>query len=179
MCSSDLSGAAAAYAVPVSDGAGNVSYQQLIPPGVIMPYGGTAAPIGYLLCDGTSYLRATYANLFSAIGTAFGAADGTHFNVPDMRGQFLRGVTGSSTKDPDASSRTAMNTGGNTGNNVGSVQSDQFKSHTHSVIVDPTASSPGSYPAAVNAALGLNTTGSNGGNETRPTNAYVNYIIKI
>ncbi len=53
-----------------------------IPPGVILPYGGSSAPTGYLLCDGTSYLRATYAALFAVIGTAYGSADGTHFNVP-------------------------------------------------------------------------------------------------
>jgi microcystin-dependent protein len=53
-------------------------------------------PIGFLLCDGASLLRAgTYAGLFSVIGTTFGAVDGTHFNVPDYRGRFLLGVDGS------------------------------------------------------------------------------------
>jgi|CXWL01.1.fsa_nt_gi hypothetical protein len=39
---------------------------------------------GWLACDGASYLRASYPNLFAAIGTTFGAADGTHFNVPTI-----------------------------------------------------------------------------------------------
>lgn len=41
-------------------------------------------PSGWLKCDGTSYLRASYPNLFAAIGTTFGAADGSHFNVPTI-----------------------------------------------------------------------------------------------
>jgi microcystin-dependent protein len=60
----------------------------VVPAGVIQMYGGAAAPAGYLLCDGTSYLRADYAALFTSIDTAYGSADGTHFNVPDMRGRF-------------------------------------------------------------------------------------------
>jgi len=63
----------------------------LLPVGVIFPYGGTAAPTGYLLCFGQSLLRASYADLFTAIGTTYGAADGTHFNLPDMRGRVTAG----------------------------------------------------------------------------------------
>ena len=56
--------------------------------GMIKPHSGAASPsAGWLLCDGTSYLRATYPNLFALIGTAFGSVDGTHFSVPDMRGR--------------------------------------------------------------------------------------------
>lgn len=102
-----------------------------IPPGVQLPYGGTSAPSGYLLCDGSSLLRASYPALFAVIGTAFGAVDGTHFNIPDWRGRFMRGTDGGTGRDPDSASRTAMNVGGNTGNNVGSIQSGQLSSHTH------------------------------------------------
>lgn len=48
-------------------------------------------PTGFLECNGSSLLRASYPALFSAIGTAYGSADGTHFTIPDLRGQFLRG----------------------------------------------------------------------------------------
>lgn len=51
----------------------------------------SATPAGFLLCDGTSYLRATYPDLFASIGTTWGAADGTHFNVPDLRDRFMMG----------------------------------------------------------------------------------------
>ena len=58
----------------------------LIPAGVMMAYGGATAPTGYLLCYGQAVSRATYSDLFAAIGTAWGAGDGsTTFNVPDMR----------------------------------------------------------------------------------------------
>jgi len=58
-----------------------------MPAGTIVPYGGAAAPIGWLLCDGSAVLR-TYTELFDAIGVAFGAGDGsTTFNLPDLRGR--------------------------------------------------------------------------------------------
>lgn len=151
----------------------------LVPAGAILPYGGTAAPTGWLMCDGTSYLQSSYPSLYTAIGNAYGAADGAHFNVPDLRGRFLRGVDGGAGRDPDTSSRTAMATGGNTGDNVGSVQSDAFKSHTHNYTYPNTA---GANISSTSPSLQGNSNGSTttaaGGNETRPVNAYVNYIIK-
>jgi microcystin-dependent protein len=59
----------------------------LLPVGIIMPYAGTTAPSGYLFCFGQSVLRASYADLFTAIGTTYGSADGTHFTLPDLRGR--------------------------------------------------------------------------------------------
>ncbi len=57
-----------------------------IPSGIVQMFAGTSPPTGYLLCDGTAYSRTTYLNLFSIIGTTFGAGDGsTTFNVPDLR----------------------------------------------------------------------------------------------
>lgn len=66
---------------------------QWCPPGAVCPYAGTVAsvPAGWLLCDGASYLRSDYPDLFAAIGTTYGAADGTHFNVPDLRGRAIAG----------------------------------------------------------------------------------------
>lgn len=67
----------------------------LAPPGVIAPYAAPSAPTGWLACDGAAVSRATYAALFAAIGTVWGAGDGaTTFNLPDFRGQFLRGYDG-------------------------------------------------------------------------------------
>ncbi len=62
------------------------------PAGVVLPFAGSAAPTGFLLCDGSSKLRTDYADLFTAIGTAFGSVDGTHFTLPDMRGRTSVGV---------------------------------------------------------------------------------------
>ncbi len=62
-----------------------------VPTGSVLPYAGSSAPSGWLLCDGTSYLVATYPNLASALNDAFGGDGGTNFNVPDMRGVFAFG----------------------------------------------------------------------------------------
>jgi microcystin-dependent protein len=56
--------------------------------GEMKMYGGSTAPAGWLLCDGSAVSRTTYANLFAVIGTTFGAGDGsTTFNLPDLRGR--------------------------------------------------------------------------------------------
>lgn len=57
------------------------------PTGVISPFAGSTAPSNWLLCDGASLLRTDYPRLFAVISTTYGAADGTHFNVPDLRGR--------------------------------------------------------------------------------------------
>jgi microcystin-dependent protein len=64
--------------------------RDIVPPGVIWSYGGTTAPPGFLLCDGSAVSRTTYAALFAVIGTTFGAGDGsTTFNLPDLRGRAI------------------------------------------------------------------------------------------
>lgn len=63
-----------------------------VPSGSLVGYGGSSAPAGWLLCDGSAVSRTTYASLFTAIGTTFGVGDGsTTFNLPDARGRVLAG----------------------------------------------------------------------------------------
>lgn len=63
------------------------------PPGAVTAFARSSAPTGWLKCNGAAVSRTTYAALFAAIGTAFGAGDGTTtFNLPDLRGEFLRGL---------------------------------------------------------------------------------------
>lgn len=62
-----------------------------LPIGTVVAYTGTSAPSGWLICNGASLERASYADLFSAIGTAFGSVDGDHFNIPDTRGKIIAG----------------------------------------------------------------------------------------
>lgn len=67
----------------------------LVPAGSLLATGAAAAPTGYLLCDGSAVSRSTYADLFTAIGTTYGAGNGsTTFNVPDLRGRVPVGVDG-------------------------------------------------------------------------------------
>jgi len=65
----------------------------LIPAGMIMPTALASAPPGWLLCDGSAVSRTTYADLFAAIGTTFGAGNGsTTFNVPNLKGRMPVGI---------------------------------------------------------------------------------------
>jgi microcystin-dependent protein len=66
--------------------------EALTPAGSLMPYAGTTAPSGWLLCFGQEVSRSTYAALFAVAGTAYGAGDGsTTFNLPDLRGRVIAG----------------------------------------------------------------------------------------
>jgi microcystin-dependent protein len=70
----------------------------MLAPGIMTDFGGDVAPAGYLLCDGAAYSRTTYAALFAAIGTKWGAGDGlTTFNVPDIRRRVTVGSGGTGT----------------------------------------------------------------------------------
>lgn len=107
-----------------------------VPAGCIMPFAGPASsvPAGWMLCDGSEVNRSMYANLYNVIGVAWGTGNGsTTFNLPDLRGVFLRGVAGTDTVgDPDANNRLANAHGGNSGNNVGSYQGDAIRNITGS-----------------------------------------------
>jgi len=70
---------------------------RLVPAGAILAFAMNAAPTGWLSANGDLISRTTYADLFTAVGTTYGAGDGVStFKLPDLRGQFLRGVGGDS-----------------------------------------------------------------------------------
>jgi microcystin-dependent protein len=102
------------------------------PPGVISGYGGLTAPSGWLECDGTSYTVASQTNLHAAIADIYGGDGGTNFNVPDIRGKFLRGWDHGATIDPDRATRTDAG-GGGTGDNQGTQQDDIGVAHVHTI----------------------------------------------
>jgi microcystin-dependent protein len=175
-------GATGANGADGIDGTDGVDGEGLIA-GVIIAWPTETVPSGYLECDGSSLLRASYTDLFAVLSDDYGAADETHFNLPDYRGRFLRGWAHGQTTDPDRASRTAPGATGatiTTGDHVGTEQADEFKSHTHTIT--PTLYQPGTgyvhYDTGstfVNAATSINATG---GNETRPINTNVMYCIK-
>lgn len=73
----------------------------LVPPGAMIEYGGVTPPAGYLACDGSAVSRTTYAALFAATGTSWGAGDGsTTFNLPDMRRRVAIGAGGTQVSGP-------------------------------------------------------------------------------
>lgn len=106
------------------------------PAGSISMYAGSTAPTGYLLCDGSAVSRTTYSALFTAIGTAYGAGDGsTTFNVPNLKGRVPVGYD---------SSQTEFNALGKTGGaKTHTLTVAQLPSHSHAI-----KSQSGNYPAA-------------------------------
>lgn len=78
--------------LPAIDGSALTNLPVQLPPGCILPYGASAAPTGYLLCDGSAVNRTTYAALFAIVATTYGVGDGsTTFNLPDLRQRFPLG----------------------------------------------------------------------------------------
>jgi microcystin-dependent protein len=183
----------------------NSSFQAVAtPPGTIVAYGGGTPPAGWLSCDGSVISRTTYATLFAAISINFGGGDGVStFNIPDLRGRFLRGVDATGTNDPGAALRTAIAVGGNTGAKVGTLQAgatalpitpfvtDTFPDHTHTASngANFVTQGAGGVQTGGNALSAVATTApagahkhvvtTGGDSETRPVNVAMNYIIKL
>ena len=77
----------------------NSSLNNIVPAGMIVMYGGSTAPSGWLICDGRAVSRTTYSRLFSAIGTTYGAGDGSStFNLPNFKGRVPVGLDTSQTE---------------------------------------------------------------------------------
>ena len=159
--------------------------QQLMPVGSVMPYAGDTAPAGWLLCDGASVNQSTHPALYALVGKRFGQGSSatTTFRTPDLRGRFIRGRNDGATgthRDVNASTRTAMNTGGATGDKIGSMQLDLFKAHVHVMTNSINSWDKGNDSSngkhEVN--FGNRNSNSTGGSETRPVNVSMNYIIK-
>ena len=90
----------------------------VVPAGAIIYHAANSAPTGFLKANGATVSRSTYADLFSAIGTTFGAGDGsTTFLLPDLRGEFMRGWDDSRGIDGSRA--------------FGSAQADQMEEHNH------------------------------------------------
>jgi len=73
--------------------ADNANYAKYSPPvGTLIDFAGSTAPSGYLVCDGTAVSRTTYSDLFTVIGTTYGAGDGsTTFTLPNLIDKFKQG----------------------------------------------------------------------------------------
>jgi microcystin-dependent protein len=175
----------------------------LCPIGSIMPFAADEAPKGWLMCDGTYYFHDKELKpLFEKIGHRFGKAlrSPELFRVPDLRGLFLRGRSGTESYgvDPDKDDRglnRAHQMQGAVGNNVGSIQGDAIAAHEHTYAhttgKNPLGNKEGSLHFSVDKRVEASTTeggkdkkgndkvGFNGGKETRPRNMYVNFIIKF
>ena len=142
-----------------------------VPPGTIVAYWGTAIPTGWLLCDGSGIpAGVAYDKLRALIGA----------NVPDLRGIFLRGA--------GQNANGGFQYGGDAGRTVGSGQGDDFKSHAHTLddytFAESYNGNWGWYGSGKtdtdNGPMDpyRHDTFATGGEETRPKNIAVNWIIK-
>ena len=134
-----------------------------IPAGAVQSFAMNTAPTGWLDCDGSEVSRTTYSTLYTAIGTTFGTGDGsTTFNVPDLRGEFIRGWDDGRGVD--------------NGRTFGSAQADELKSHRHSIAF---AGNGWDAYTGLNQGTGVTDyTDYTGGDETRPRNIALLYCIK-
>lgn len=171
----------------------------LMPSGSLMPYAGSSAPTGYLLCDGAAISRSTYSALFALVGTTYGAGDGSStFNIPDLRG---RVIAGQDDMGGSSANRLTGLTGGVDGDVLGgsggaethTLATSELPAHDHDIDTafknNSTNGVAGNYPTGTNvsspsgAQLSANTnsiknTGGGGAhNNVQPT-IILNYIIK-
>lgn len=172
-----------------------------LPVGIILPYGGLMdnqqLSEEWLPCDGRLISREEYKDLYMAVRGAFGE-EGTSFNLPDLRGRFLRGISGESDRDPDKDAREAMNPGGQVGNKLGSVQEDtahyqypkreKLMWHWDDTQKEVTLPDEGTSDAMLVhrgegfgawAGIKIQSRIKKLNKETRPQNANLNFIIKV
>ena len=204
-----------------TDASGNLSFSIVegVPTGSVFCIAVDTVPTGYVKCNGASYQRTgTYAALFAVIGTTYGAADSSHFNVPDLRGEFVRGFddsrgvdSGRSINDPQggqnqqhnhpaSSSASVSDSGhfhhsfksGNAGERQynSNLSSSNFpssgtgagnKNEAYNIVAQSSESNVG-RTSSETTGIGVNvstSTSNDGGNEARPRNIAMLYIIKI
>jgi microcystin-dependent protein len=147
-----------------------------MPSGAVLAFAGATPPPGFLLCDGAEVSRETYKALFDVIGTAYGEGDGsTTFKLPDLRGEFVRGLDAGRGADPEP------------GRALGSGQGASLAAHRHAI---PGAGAvwPGSGGETLTTAdrwddhASVQRTTGQGlwdqAGETRPRNVALHYLIK-
>lgn len=173
---------------------GKLKIREMAPPGEVSFFARNTAPPGWLKANGAAVSRTAYADLFAAIGTTWGAGDGfTTFNLPDLRGEFLRGWDDGRGLDPGRLFASVQNSQNLAHSHAASTTT--AGSHTHTVSYDDNkyyagGGSPsqgsGRYSNTRNIATassgahshGVNVS-SSGGSEARPRNVALLACIKF
>ena len=135
-----------------TDGSGNLSFSivQGVPSGSVFCMAVATVPSGYLECNGAAVSRTTYAALFAVIGTQYGSGNGSStFNIPDLRGEFIRGFDNGRGVD--------------SGRSIATIQGDDNKGHNHSISLSGTTSTRSLTGAVTKISEGFNAVGTASG----------------
>ena len=150
----------------ITDGATGTG--ESVPVGTVIYHSANTPPTNFIKANGDAVSRTTYSDLFTVIGTTYGAGDGsTTFNVPDLRGEFMRGWDDSRGID--------------NGRSFGSAQADELKAHTHNYTDGTNGTNPTGTGAGTNNSFPVvngRATSETGGTETRPRNIALLACIK-
>lgn len=161
---------------------------QTVPVGAVAYFAANSVPSGWVKANGAALSRVTYSALFAKIGTIYGAGDGTTtFNVPDLRGEFVRGFDDARGVD----SGRVFGSAQGSANLSHTHSTDSQGAHTHSVPV-AWSSSNYSHPSSSTDAGNVHASGTSGsagahthtalasgGTEARPRNIAMLACIKF
>jgi len=131
----------------------------LMPSGSLMPYAGSSAPTGYLLCDGAAISRTTYSALFGLVGTTYGSGDDSStFNIPDLRGRVIAG-------QDDMGGVSANRLTGLSGGVDGDVLGGTGGAETHTLTTSELPAHDHNLPVDIGGALNIQSLTSTGGSD--------------
>lgn len=181
----------AQFKLAITDLRDYIATMETVAPGVVAFYSKITAPTGWLKANGAAVSRTTYSALFAAIGTAFGVGNGTTtFNIPDLRGVFIRGLDDGRGVD---AGRTLSNTpqGGQNKSHSHTGTAASAGGHAHSIATRVSSGDGGTEVGSTNGAAGGTyatasagahthtvTTVADGGTEARPMNIALLACIK-
>lgn len=143
-----------------------------VPIGAVFHFASSSAPTGYLKCNGDTLpngsgtvqgVTADFAALYAVLGSTYGATG----QLPDLRGEFVRGWDDSRGVD--------------TGRTIGSAQADELKSHNHTITPSTLTGRAGAFSATAGSqplSEEYPVIGNTGGTETRPRNIALLACIK-
>lgn len=155
-----------------------------IPVGSIMPYAGTSAPTGWLLCHGSTELIASYADLFAVLSTTYGGNGTTTFGIPDIRGRVIAGkddMGGSAASRLTTGSKAAINgltlgaSGGVEEHQLIEAEIPSFTKYNSHVTVNTTPSTGGNTRVT---SISTTTFGGDANHTNTQPTIVLNYIIK-
>ena len=158
---------------------GTLDMNLYVPPGMVVPYAGSTAPDGWLLCDGRTLQSDRYPELYAAIGTTYGQNKPGSFKLPDLRGRVAAGANASNALASKAGADSKKIARANlpseklkiADNGMWLVDTTQFGVHTGKPLTLGAGRIDAEY-------LYTEPLGSGAAFDVRQNTIYLNYIIK-